>query len=195
MTATSKAKTAESADLELIAALRNGRLADPFAFLGPHRTDRCTIVRSFQPGAQRVEVIGRDCPLEDNAPPIATLHDMEQSGLFVGMVPDLVPGVSYLLRISWPGPSQRGEMQVTEDPYAFPLLLGEMDLHLFSEGKHRELGRCLGAQPMVIDSVPGTRFAVWAPNAMRVSVVGDFNQWDGRRHPMRLRPEAGVWEL
>jgi 1,4-alpha-glucan branching enzyme len=86
-------------------------------------------------------------------------------------------------------------MQETEDPYGFGLLLGDLDLHLISEGTHYELGRCLGAQAMTIGGVEGVRFAVWAPNARRVSVVGSFNTWDGRRHPMRLRNEAGVWEL
>ncbi len=74
-------------------------------------------------------------------------------------------------------------------------LLGELDLHLFAEGRHRELGRVMGAQPMTIDGVPGVRFAVWAPNARSVAVVGDFNAWDGRDQVMRLRPGAGVWEL
>ncbi len=74
-------------------------------------------------------------------------------------------------------------------------LLGELDLHLIAEGRHRELGRCLGAQPMAIDGETGTCFAVWAPNARGVAVIGDFNGWDAQCHPMRLRPEAGVWEV
>jgi len=73
-------------------------------------------------------------------------------------------------------------------------LLGELDLHLIAEGRHRELGRCLGAQPMVAGGAAGTRFAVWAPNARSVAVIGDFNGWDAQRHPMRLHPQAGVWE-
>ncbi|WP_245563136.1 1,4-alpha-glucan branching protein GlgB [Nevskia ramosa] len=74
-------------------------------------------------------------------------------------------------------------------------LLGELDLHLFAEGRHRELGRVMGAQPMVVDELPGVRFAAWAPNARQLAVVGDFNGWDGRNHAMQLRPEAGIWEL
>ena len=96
----------------------------------------------------------------------------------------------YRLRIHWPA----GE-QETEDPYAFGLLLGDLDLHLFNEGRHFELAFCLGSQAMTIENVRGVRFAVWAPNARAVSVVGDFNVWDPRRHPMRLRHGAGVWEL
>jgi len=94
------------------------------------------------------------------------------------------------LRISRPG-----GVQDTEDPYAFGALLGELDLHLFNEGRHFELAGAFGAQTMAIDGVPGVRFAVWAPNARRVAVVGDFNSWDTRRHPMRVRYPAGVWEL
>ncbi|PZR60139.1 MAG: 1,4-alpha-glucan branching enzyme, partial [Stutzerimonas stutzeri] len=96
----------------------------------------------------------------------------------------------YRLRIHWPG-----NVQETEDPYAFGPLLGDTDLYLFAEGNHRQLWRCLGSAPVEHEGVPGVRFAVWAPNARRVSVVGDFNSWDGRRHPMRLRYPAGVWEL
>src|SRR5690606_12212797 len=75
------------------------------------------------------------------------------------------------------------------------LLLGDMDIYLLAEGRHFELPFCLGARALTVDDIPGVRFAVWAPNARRVSVVGDFNNWDGRRHPMRARVEAGVWEL
>src|SRR5690606_14165175 len=86
-------------------------------------------------------------------------------------------------------------IQETEDPYAFGPQLGELDIHLFAEGNHRQLGRCFGAQPWQVDGVSGVRFVVWAPNARRVSVVGNFNSWDGRRHPMRLHPGAGVSEI
>ncbi len=86
-------------------------------------------------------------------------------------------------------------MQETEDPYSFGLLLGDVDLHLFNEGRHFQLAHCLGAQAMTIDGIAGVRFAVWAPNARRVAVVGDFNSWDRRRHPMRVRHDAGIWEL
>jgi 1,4-alpha-glucan branching enzyme len=94
------------------------------------------------------------------------------------------------LRIFWPA-----AVQETEDPYSFGLLLGDIDLHLFNEGRHFELAHCLGAQVMTIDGISGVRFAVWAPTARRVAVVGDFNSWDRRRHPMRVRYGAGIWEL
>jgi 1,4-alpha-glucan branching enzyme len=86
-------------------------------------------------------------------------------------------------------------VQSTEDPYGFGLLLGDLDLHLFSQGTHYNLAQSFGAVAMTVEGVAGVRFAVWAPNARRVSVVGDFNAWDGRRHPMRLRSQAGVWEI
>ncbi len=88
-----------------------------------------------------------------------------------------------------------GETMSKHDPYYFSPALGELDLHLIGEGKHHQIYRKLGAHPTVRDGVSGTHFAVWAPNAERVSVVGDFNLWDGRRHPMHLHPSVGVWEL
>src|SRR3546814_6663995 len=75
------------------------------------------------------------------------------------------------------------------------LLLGDLDMHLIAQGRHRQLADCLGAHVVTLQGVAGTRFAVWAPNARRVAVVGDFNEWDGRKHPMRLRRECGVWEV
>ena len=103
---------------------------------------------------------------------------------------ELPPPADYVLRIDWDG-----TIQETEDPYAFGPILGDVDLHLFSEGTHWQLAERLGASEAELQGVKGVRFAVWAPNARRVSVVGDFNGWDGRRHPMRLRHSAGVWEL
>ena len=161
-----------------IEALVAGRHGDPFALLGPHGEE----VRCFLPGAHGVTVLAR----KDGAE-LGRLACTHPAGLFAGRVSGRAP---YRLRIEWPG-----GVQETEDPYSFDLLLGQLDIHLFAEGRHLELGRVLGAQAMEVDGVPGVRFAVWAPNAQRVSVVGDFNAWDGRRHPMRRRLEAGLWEL
>ncbi|MDX5332005.1 MAG: 1,4-alpha-glucan branching protein GlgB [Caulobacteraceae bacterium] len=163
----------------MTASLLEGRLTDPFAFLGPQGEGDQRFVRTFQPGAQSVDLVidGED------ARPLTEAVD----GLFVGPLPD---GASYRLQIRW-----TGGVQVTEDPYACGLLLGDMDLHLFAEGSHWRLAQVLGAHPRELDGTPGVGFSVWAPNARRVSVVGDFNSWDGRRHPMRLRHGAGVWEL
>jgi 1,4-alpha-glucan branching enzyme len=163
-------------------ALSLGQVGDPFSLLGPHPAGDDVIVRAYVPPAEAVSAIGPDGEL------LAELVQVQIPGLFAGRIPTQT---RYLLRIHWPG----GVIQDTEDPYAFGLLLGELDIYLLAEGKHLELGRCLGAQALRIDGVSGVRFALWAPNAQRVSVVGDFNGWDGRRHPMRKRVEAGVWEL
>ncbi len=163
-------------------ALAAGGLGDPFAALGPFDTAAGRIVRAFLPGALEVEVLARS-----TGAPLARLSPMLPQGLFAGRVGSEEP---YLLRITWPG-----AVQETEDPYSFGMLLGELDLHLFNEGRHFELAAHLGANVTTVDGVTGVRFAVWAPNARAVSVVGDFNSWDARRNPMRLRYPAGVWEL
>jgi len=164
-------------------ALVDGRLNDPFGVLGPHQTARGRVVRAFLPGALGVDARG--------AADGSLLAPLTPSAAHQGIFSGLVPGEGrYLLCIRWPD-----GVQETEDPYAFGPLLGELDLHLFSEGSHWELPHRFGANLTVIDGVEGVVFAVWAPNARRVSVVGYFNSWDGRRHIMRLRHSAGVWEL
>ena len=168
-------------DRTAVEALIDGRAGDPFALLGPHETASGTMIRAFLPGASGATVIG----VQGNT--LATFRRTHPDGLFEATLPAAVP---YRLRIDW-----QGVIQETEDPYAFPPLLGQLDVYLLAEGKHWRLGTCLGAQPMEVDGVAGVRFAVWAPNARRVSVIGAFNGWDGRRHPMRLRIECGVWEI
>ena len=161
--------------------LQRAEDGDPFSFLGPHAQGDETLVRVWLPGADAVELLASD------GSPMGRMHCSDPQGLFELQLPQAQP---YRLRIHWPG-----SVQETEDPYAFGPQLGDTDLYLFAEGNHRQLWRCLGSAPVEHEGVPGVRFAVWAPNARRVSVVGDFNSWDGRRHPMRLRYPAGVWEL
>jgi len=161
--------------MDAITALVAGRHGDPFAVLGRHDD----VLRTFQPGAESVAAIGP-------ADAVTALQRVHPAGVFEGPA----PAGPYLLRVT-----KDGVTEESEDPYAFGLLLGALDLHLFSEGRHLDLGGVFGAQAMSVDGVDGVRFAVWAPNAQRVSVVGPFNAWDGRRHPMRRRAEAGVWEL
>jgi len=163
-------------------ALSAGKVGDPFSVLGPHPSDGVRVVRAYVPGAIAVEAIGAENQV------LAELTPVAPSGLFAAII---APDIPYRWRIQWPG----GVVQETEDPYSFGLLLGDVDIYLIAEGRHFELGRVFGAQAMSIGGVSGVRFAVWAPNAQRVSVVGDFNGWDGRRHAMRKRVEAGVWEL
>lgn len=166
-----------------IDALVRAAHPDPFAILGPHADNAGgQFIRAYLPDALSVQVLAKDSGEE-----LGNLEATQTPGLFVGHFDRAQP---YLLRTRWAG----GE-QVSEDPYSFGPLLGEMDLYLFAEGNHRDLSSCLGAQLKTVDGVDGVRFAVWAPNAKRVSVVGDFNNWDGRRHPMRLRHPTGVWEL
>ena len=164
-----------------IQRLCQGRHGDPFSVLGPHRqADGHTWVRALLPGATAVEVVvgsGR-----------VALDRRHADGFFEGILPADGP---YQLQVSWPG----GVSSLVDDPYRFGAVLGEMDAWLLAEGSHLRPYEMLGATPREMDGVAGTSFAVWAPNASRVSVVGDFNSWDGRRHPMRLRRECGVWEL
>jgi 1,4-alpha-glucan branching enzyme len=162
-------------------ALMTARHRDSFHVLGPHDGPDGRTIRAFLPGAKAVEVLRRS-----DRRSLGRLAG-DDSGLFEGPVADASP---YLLRIGWPG-----AIQETEDPYAFGALLGELDLHLFNEGRHFRLAEALGANVVTIDGVTGVCFAVWAPNAERVAVIGDFNSWDVRRHPMRLRYPSGVWEL
>ena len=169
-------------DPESTRALAHATHDNPFAVLGPHDTPEGRVIRAFLPGATKVEALR-----SSDGAVLTALELRGEHGLFESLALDRAP---YRLRIFWPD-----AVQETEDPYSFGLLLGDVDLHLFNEGRHFELAHCLGAQAMTIEGVAGVRFAVWAPNARRVAVVGDFNSWDRRRHPMRVRYDAGVWEL
>ncbi len=167
-------------NLQEVEQVRTGRLADPFAVLGPH-VDALgeTWVRAFLPGARAVQVLHGD-----QRTPMLLRH---VDGVFEAQVP---PG-AYQLAVTW----HDGLPAVLDDPYRFGPVLGDMDAWLLAEGSHLRPYEILGATPRQTNGCAGTSFAVWAPNASRVSVVGEFNVWDGRRHPMRLRRECGVWEI
>jgi 1,4-alpha-glucan branching enzyme len=171
-----------NSDAAAAEAIARGECSDPFSWLGPHKSAHGTVVRAFLPGALGVDVFARE-----GGEWLGRLAGIELDGLFTGLLSSDRP---YLFRIQWPH-----AVTETEDPYSFGPLLGDVDLHLFSEGTHWQLAERLGANVVTIDGVSGVGFAVWAPNARRVSVVGDFNAWDGRRHSMRVRHSSGVWEI
>ncbi|MDE3017550.1 MAG: 1,4-alpha-glucan branching protein GlgB [Nitrospirota bacterium] len=163
---------------------------NPFVILGPHPISRngtsATVIRAFLPEALSVELVLEG--QESRPLPMAPVHE---AGLFEVEVPRSAGVCRYKLRVAerWGAVSER------HDPYAFPALLTDFDLHLLAEGRHYRAYEVMGAHLAAIDGVAGVRFAVWAPNAERVSVVGDFNGWDGRRHAMRSRGQTGIWEL
>src|SRR3979490_2043537 len=161
-------------------AIIGARHSDPFHYLGLHTEGGKTVVRAFLPQASNVEAIGE----HGEAAALARIHD---AGLFAGALPN--GSKRYQLRARF------GDTVVDlDDPYRFPPVLSEFDLYLLGEGTHQRIYDKLGAHPMTLDGVDGVAFVVLAPNARRVSVVGDFNFWDARRHPMRRRG-VGYWEL
>lgn len=160
-------------------AIIQGQHCDPFGYLGLHEESGRPVVRAFFPEATQVSV------LQDNEK--INLPRVDEAGLFAGPVARADP--HYRLRVQF-----KGGTAEFEDAYRFPPILGDLDLHLLSQGTHLEMYRKLGAHPMTLDGVAGVAFAVFAPNARRVSVVGDFNHWDGRRHAMRVRG-PGFWEI
>jgi len=161
---------------------------DPFSLLGPHPASRegtvGVVVRAFVPEASRVEVLrhGKDSQR------MTRIHD---EGLYEVTIADARLPLVYRLAVT----DGQGHKTERHDPYAFSQLITDFDLHLFSEGRLYRAYNLLGAHCLSLDGIAGVRFIVWAPNAKRVSVVGDFNNWDGRRHQMRNRGVSGLWEL
>jgi 1,4-alpha-glucan branching enzyme len=155
--------------------------ADPHRILGAHEADGGVVVRAYRPEAKtvRVQPAGVQAELKDPA------------GLWEALLPKAKLPLEYELEVEYAD----GNTFTIRDPYSFLPTLGELDLHLVMEGRHEELYERLGAHVREIDGVTGTAFAVWAPNARSVSVVGDFNSWDGRLHPMRSLGSSGIWEL
>ena len=172
-----------------IELLRGARHGDPFSVLGPHRgPDQRMWLRVFLPGAAEVVALAAD-----GATPLAALASRHHDGFFEAALPAATDNAApdYRLKVTWHG----GAESLLDDPYRFAPVLGDLDVWLMGEGSHLRPYEVLGATQRQLLGVAGTSFAVWAPNATRVSVVGDFNGWDGRRHPMRLRRECGVWEI
>ncbi|MGE9809185.1 1,4-alpha-glucan branching protein GlgB [Janibacter sp. G1551] len=181
------ARTPPDALPQSLWAVANGRHQQPHDLLGQHLEPGGLRFRVLRPLAEGVTVLlqdGTELPLE---------HESE--GVWTGLASTLTATVDYRVRTTWAG----GIVHDGDDPYRFAPTLGDIDLHLIGEGRHEELWTVLGSHvrrysgPM--GEVTGTSFAVWAPRAKAVHVVGDFNAWDGRTHPMRLLGQSGVWEL
>ncbi len=163
-----------------------GTHSDPFRVLGPHRVGENLEIRVFRPDARAVDIVF-DRELEK---PISaeTIH---QDGFFCATVPAATRDVPYHLRLT----AWDGSQLTTRDPYQYGPIMGQVDLHLFGEGQDWKIYEKFGAHLRTVGDAAGVYFAVWAPNAQRVSVVGDFNNWDGRVNPMRKLIGGGVWEL
>ncbi|MBJ7223021.1 MULTISPECIES: 1,4-alpha-glucan branching enzyme [unclassified Brenneria] len=170
---------------DAINSLIDGHYADPFSLLGMHQTTQGIEVRALLPDAQDVWVVE-----SGNGRKVAQLERYDERGFFYAVLPRRKKTFRYQLEVTW-----QQQTWLIEDPYRFGPLLQDLDIWLLAEGTHLRPYERLGAHLTTLDGVQGTRFAVWAPNAQRVSVVGQFNFWDGRRHPMRFRRENGVWEL
>jgi len=177
------APTAEELEIERLVA---GRSRDPHALLGAHRVGARLLVRAWVPGpAEAVTVRFAERAVSARRLHPAGLWEADGGPAIPGSVP------AYRLSVSWPG----GLIEDREDPYRFWPTLGDLDLYLFGEGRHETLWRALGAHVLTHQSVEGVAFAVWAPNARSVRVVGEWNAWDGRVHPMRQLGQSGIWEL
>jgi len=158
--------------------------ADPHSFLGAHPFDGGVVVRAFRPSARAVRVVAKGKPRTE-------LEPIHPAGVFEGVLSGAELPLDYELEVDY---GDDGTYTIG-DPYRFLPTLGEIDLHLAGEGRHEELYGKLGAHVIEHQGVLGTAFGVWAPSARSVSVVGDFNNWDGRLHPMRALGSSGIWEL
>ena len=161
-------------------AILNGTHGDPFSVLGPHQTTDGWEVRTFLPQAMDAAIL--------TAGAAYPMRKTSAEGFFVATLAR-DPGCYQLRLTLWNG----GQAEI-DDPYRFPPLISEFDLHIHGEGTQYESYGTMGAHIVECEGVAGVRFAVWAPNAEVVSVVGDFNDWDERRHPMRRR-DGGIWEV
>ena len=169
-----------------IDSLLNAHHGDPFAILGMHQAGENLTVRVFRPDAAKVTVIDIHDPKRNF--PAAQVHP---AGFFEAILPEGCERFDYELSLL----GYDGHQWTTRDPYSFGPVLGPLDVHLFAEGNHWDIYNKLGAHLTEHCGVKGVAFAVWAPNAQRVSVVGDFNQWDGRINPMRKLLGCGIWEI
>ncbi|WP_107831984.1 1,4-alpha-glucan branching protein GlgB [Neisseria subflava] len=160
--------------------------SDLFAYLGRHRlAEGDEVVRVLIPGAVSVDIVNRR-----SGELIVPSEKIDERGFFVAVLPDDAPDYALSIRHT-----EDSEPVIEEDPYHFSSALQDMDSWLLAEGKHLRPYETLGAHFAELDGVKGVRFAVWAPNAQRVSVIGEFNNWDGRRHVMRFHRDNGIWDI
>ncbi|MBA3962575.1 MAG: 1,4-alpha-glucan branching protein GlgB [Chthoniobacterales bacterium] len=169
-----------------IAALLHGAHADPFRVLGPHGAGEDLVIRVFRPEGREVQIVAANDPTQ-----IFPAERLHIEGLYQATVPKETRAFSYLVKVI----AFDGSERTFRDPYSYGPIMGEMDLHLFAEGNDKKLYEKFGAHLRELGGDRGVSFVVWAPNAARVSVVGDFNVWDGRMHPMRKLLASGVWEI
>ncbi len=172
-------------DAQIINHIVAGHYADPFSLLGMHQTDAGLRICALLPDATEVWVTDAD-----NGRKISQLSCCDPRGFFAGLLASRKKLFRYQLKVTW-----QERQHLIDDPYRFGPLLPDIDRWLLAEGTHLRPWKHLGAHLATFDGVAGVSFSVWAPNARRVAVVGDFNFWDGRRHPMRLHRENGIWEL
>ena len=163
-----------------------GTHSDPFRVLGPHSVGDDLEIRVFRPDARKIEIV-----LDEHAGKPIAAEQIQQDGFFRATLPGATRDFTYRLRIT----KRDGSEQVLRDPYQYGAIMGEVDLHLFAEGQHWKIYDKFGAHLRSVGDTAGVYFAVWAPNAQRISVIGDFNDWDGRVNPMRKLIGSGVWEL
>jgi 1,4-alpha-glucan branching enzyme len=159
---------------------------DPYQVLGLHFIDqkpRTALVRTFQPHAESVQIVINDEK--------QYMNKMRDEGLYEIELPEFPEPFAYHFAIHYSDKT----VHSTEDPYRFLPQLGDMDRYLFNSGTHYKLYDKLGAHGVTIDAIEGTIFRVWAPGARRVSVIGNFNSWDGRVHQMRSLENSGIWEI
>lgn len=164
--------------------LARGEYVNVFSLLGMHKVAGKLCVRCFLPGAMAVDVLTKD------GKKVASLDAVAREGLFAGLLGRRTNPFAYRLRVAYPAFEV-----VIDDPYGFGSQLDDTSLYLFGEGRELYAQDYLGANQRVVDGVAGILFCVWAPNAKRVSVIGDFNHWDGRVHVMRQHPASGIWEI
>ncbi len=168
-------------------AVINAEIFDPFSILGIHKIKindvDVIVVRTFQPEAKEVFILG-----SKSSEKSVRVHP---EGIFEAVFKDIKDFFPYRIKVLWKDSNQ----SIIDDPYRLPPVINDYDLYLFNEGTHKKIYERFVVQPMVFESLEGVFFSIWAPNAIRVSVVGNFNLWDGRRHMMRSRGNSGVWEI